>query len=71
MSNWKPITEEIKRKVLVTNNLESRDAFGQMSHVWIALSVHEDSKRPGKFCAFEHYTRVWDLTHYAEIPDHR
>jgi hypothetical protein len=69
MSAWKPISGEMKRKVLVTNNLEGRDAFGQMSHVWRVIMVHEHEGPEGPFMAFDDADRrIWGLTHYAEIP---
>jgi len=64
--HWKPITNEIERKVLVTNNINSRDSYGQMSHVWCVNMVHEDG---GDFCAFAQDNRkIWGLKYYCEIP---
>ncbi len=68
MNSWQPITGPIERKVLVTNNLDARDAFGQMSHVWVVNIVSQDDEAKGKFCAFDWNTKLWGLTHYAEIP---
>jgi hypothetical protein len=67
---WKKITGEMKRKVLVTNNLKARDAHGQMSHIWCVGMVHK-TDQPGfePFMAFDNSDRrLWGLTHYAEIP---
>jgi hypothetical protein len=69
MSAWKPVTEVIRRKVLVTNNLSSRDANGQMSHVWRVISVHKHEGPEGPFMAFDDANRrIWGVSHYAEIP---
>lgn len=66
---WKPITVEIKRKVLVTNNIKARDAHGQMSHVWVVSLVQKDSDRRYGFISFDdRHCRVLNLTHYAELP---
>jgi len=66
---WKPIKGEIKRKVLVTNNIKARDAHGNRSHVWIVSMVHEKDNDAGFTAFIDNYTRLWDLTHYAEIPE--
>ena len=69
--NWMPITEEISRTVLVTNNLKARDAKGNMSHVWVVTIIIESSEpdKYGKFTAFDEADRrLMDLTHYCEIP---
>jgi len=69
MSAWQPITGEINRKVLVTNNLEGRNANGQMSHIWRVDMVHKTDEPEGPFMAFDDSDRrIWGLTHYAEIP---
>lgn len=66
MSAWKPIKREIKRKVLVTNNVDARDAHGRMSHVWVVGLVQKDGR---EFIAFDdHMQRLWGLSHYAELP---
>lgn len=67
MSTWKPIEGRIERKVLVTNNLEARDAHGQMSHVWVASLVQEDDGND--YITFtDSAQKIWGLTHYAELP---
>lgn len=70
MSNWRPIEGAIDRKVLVTNNLDSRDANGQMSHVWIAsiVQIDDSADKAGFICFTDHWQKIWGLTHYAEIP---
>jgi hypothetical protein len=69
-AQWKPIEGEIKRKVLVTNNIDARDANGQMSHVWIAGLVQvDDSKDKAGFITFkDSWQKICGLTHYAELP---
>ena len=65
-SAWRPITSEIRHKVLVTNNINARDAYGQMSHVWVAGLVQRDD---GEFiCFLDGFQKIWGLTHYAELP---
>jgi hypothetical protein len=57
--------------VLVTNNIEARDAKGNMSHVWVVTIVVKSAEPDmyGKFTAFDGaYRRLPDLTHYCEIP---
>ncbi|MCA8237698.1 hypothetical protein [Burkholderia cenocepacia] len=34
--------DRARRKVLVTNNINARDAFGDPSHVWIGSPVHDE-----------------------------
>jgi hypothetical protein len=67
---WKKITKEINRPVLVTNNLKARDANGNMSHIWCVGMVHKTNEPGGPFVAFKDlYSKVFCLTHYAEIPN--
>lgn len=70
MTNWKKITKELDRRVLVTNNINARDAHGQMSHVWIGFIIKSaEPEKYGKFVAFDEADRkILDLTHYCEIP---
>lgn len=70
MAEWKRITKEIDRHVLVTNNIKARDAHGGMSHVWIGFVIKSsEPKKYGKFTTFDgHDMQVCDLTHYCEIP---
>lgn len=69
-TNWKRITKEIDKRVLVTNNINARDAKGRMSHVWIGIVIK--SSEPDKYGKFTTFTdcdqRILDLTHYCEIP---
>lgn len=67
---WKKITKELPNRVLVTNNIKARDADGGMSHVWITFVVEsDDPERFGKFTGFDEANRrLFDLTHYHEIP---
>lgn len=70
MSNWKKITKELPNRVLVTNNINARDAKGGMSHVWIALIIKSaNPEQFGRFTGFDEADRrLVDLTHYCEIP---
>lgn len=70
MSDWKKITKELHRRVLVTNNINARDAKGGMSHVWLGFIIKSsDPDRYGKFMCFDGGDMpVRDLTHYCEIP---
>lgn len=70
MDNWKRITKELKVRVLVTNNINARDAHGGMSHVWIGNIIKSDKpKERGKFVTFDDGDMmILDITHYCEIP---
>lgn len=70
MADWKRITKELPHRVLVTNNLNARDAQGQMSHVWIGTIIKSaEPKIYGKFVTFDEADRkILDITHYCEIP---
>lgn len=68
--SWKRITDDVAldlRLVLVTNNIEARDAVGTMSHVWFVRMVHKQGD--GTFLAFsESDVKIHGLTHYCELP---
>lgn len=68
MSDWQPIdTAPDDQKVLVTNNLEARDAHGRMSHVWLVDLVQTGSD--GERTAFtEDLVRIHRLTHWHPLP---
>jgi hypothetical protein len=55
--------------LLVTNNMSARNAFGHMSHVWIADMLHEDRDCPGEVCALvgDNLRKIWGVTHWAPI----
>ena len=40
-----------KRNLLVTNNLEARDVFGEMSHIWLVTNIYMGEN--GKYSAFD------------------
>lgn len=67
--NWIPLAEGTlppttpHPKILVTNNLPARGAYGFMSHVWLVNMVHHDS-RDGSWVAYEGDTKLWGLTHW-------
>lgn len=70
--DWKPITGEIKRLVLVSNLPGEMNAFGDMSHVWLTTFVHESQSRIDE----NNYGRFYTLdggmflTHYCEVPQY-
>lgn len=75
MTDWKPIIGEIKRPVVVTNNIEARNAFGHMSHLWVTTYVQraepQEHMLDEGFICFDGWQKVIGLTHYAEIdPPH-
>ena len=60
--------ERKNSKIIVTNNINGRNANGQMSHIWIVSSIqkHED----GEFVAFIDNSdrQIFNITHYCELP---
>lgn len=67
MSAW---TEFSKKKpkenkwLLVTNNLESRDANGMMSHLWLTSCIESD-EYPGEIIAYDDTgAEIRALTHW-------
>lgn len=67
---FQPISKlDLKRKgtkVLVTNNLDSRDAYGQRSHIWIVDMVFY---KDGEYYAYtERNTKIYSITHFCELP---
>lgn len=70
MKNWKKITKELRQRVLVTNNINARDARGGMSHVWLGNIIKSsEPEKYGKFVTFDEADRkILDITHYCEIP---
>lgn len=52
------------QKVLVTNNLGARDAFGELSHVWLTGTLLNDDAR-GWF-AYSDGLRISYLTHWLD-----
>lgn len=68
---WVPIAEarpESHRRLLVTNNINARDAFGRMSHVWLVRMIHEPSETDHEhegWIAFDDSDRIIEsLTHW-------
>ncbi|QOV06300.1 hypothetical protein CPT_Maja_080 [Burkholderia phage Maja] len=53
--------DTLRRKVLVTNNINSRDAFGDPSHVWIGNPEHNEK------CDWYVPNGGMFLTHWADI----
>jgi len=65
--------EEGRGKLLVTNNIEARNALDEKSHIWLVDMVHECDgvmlERYGRFMAYDQSDRViHDLTHFAYNP---
>ena len=65
MDAWQEIKEEIKRPVVVTNNINARSASGYMSHLWVADFVQMGDD--GEFITFCGNMKVYGLTHFIEI----
>lgn len=69
---WIPCSEKPEggRKLLVTNNLEARDAYGEMSHLWLVNLLQHDDEL-GFLAYTDGDTRIENLTHwrYALPPD--
>jgi len=71
MKAWHDIKKkkvpEKKSKILVTNNIKSRDAHGQMSHIWLVVGVHKEGN---EYFAFDgSFTKIHNVTHWTEIPE--
>lgn len=68
---WLPIeSAPTGLNVLVTNNLDARDAHGQMSHLWLGM-VHKPRRKndPEGYIAFRDlYNKVYNLTHWCWPP---
>jgi len=53
-NEWISVSERLpdgKKKLLVTNNLEGRDAFGEISHLWLVNNIY--SGENGEYSAFD------------------
>lgn len=50
-------------RLLVTNNVTARDAFGHHSHIWLTSMVHK--QKDGSYSAFdEHDMKLHGITHW-------
>lgn len=61
------LPEQEKGFILVTNNINARSAFGNMSHFWLAGMLH---KKDDGYIAFAHPTatsRVEGITHWTYV----
>lgn len=79
--NWIPFEEQqppaddngrgdmVKRRVLVTNNLPSRDACKCPSHVWLLRPCPASNpERTGAWVGFDDSDRmIHGLTHWADV----
>jgi hypothetical protein len=70
MNDWKPIKTAPRDchqgKFLVTNNLEARDPFGYMSHLWLTSAVFKDGNQYAAY-ADTSWNTVFNLTHWREL----
>ena len=56
--------------LLVTNNIDARDAYGQPSHVWIVHLLQEMEREPGRYCAYsEEWAKVEGITHWMYLDE--
>ena len=67
---WQPIAsaprDEKSGKFLVTNNLHSRDAFGNMDHLWLVSRVHDEGWQVTAFDG-DRWNKVQNLTHWMSL----
>jgi len=67
--NWISVKDQLPPEncgfILVTNNIDARSAFGNMSHIWMSLMLHKQDD--GRFSAFAHpgFSRVESITHWC------
>ncbi len=54
---------------LCTNNLNARDAYGRMSHVYLTTMFHKTSGMEGPMAAFATpcNAMIWNVTHYVVV----
>jgi len=70
VNGWIYLSDQLppkQKSVLVTNNPESKNAHGDMSHVWLCSSVHKDGKR---HCAFSSDRKIENLVAWHPLPGH-
>lgn len=82
MGNWTAVKDGLPPehcgRLLVTNNPESRTAFGHHSHLWLVGFIHkdDDGSSYSGFCAYtDSGSKVWSVTHWRyaipeEAPTH-
>lgn len=56
------------RRLLVTNNIDARDAFGQPSHVWIINLLQEDDEA-GWYCGYSGDDLIRSITHWRYLDE--
>lgn len=61
---------ENRGRVLVTNNIKARDAYGGMSHIWIVFPIlSSEPEKYGKWTAFDEGDhRICNITHWMPLP---
>lgn len=55
-----------KSKCIVTNNLKAKDAFGQMSHIWIVSLIQKDGKSFSAY--YDNDVIIKNITHWMRLP---
>lgn len=66
--DWKPITKEMSRTgpYLVTNNHAARDAYGNMSHVWVTDEIMYDDELE-EFICFVGFQKIYGIKLYVKV----
>jgi hypothetical protein len=69
-TGFRPIEEldlnRAGKRVIVTNNINSRDKYGQRQFIWIVEMVHYSD---GEYTAFAiGDRRIRNITHFCELP---
>jgi hypothetical protein len=58
------------RKLLVTNNIAARDAFGQMSHIWIInLLQHDRATGWSAYADNGDFLRIENISHWRYLDE--
>lgn len=53
------------RWLLVTNNLNARDAHGEMSHLWLTTFWTKNEDNPNEIISFDtDYSKIRSLSHW-------
>jgi len=67
--NWISVKDQLPPEncgfILITNNINARSAFDNMSHIWMSLMLHKQDD--GRFSAFAHpsLSKVEGITHWS------
>jgi hypothetical protein len=71
-AGWRRITDADcnSKRMLVTNNINGRDATGGMSHVWFTFILKPSDPSHGPYTSFDDSNRrLCGLTHCCALPD--